>query len=152
MEEAAEKAGFDDYYAYGDKDIYDLAENLRKYFGVLADEAGKMDKKISSVAMKNLLDYIHKNYTRDVSLTEVAEYYDISPGYVGKLFRENMETTFKDYLNQYRINIAKKLLIDEPLTQINDIAERVGFTNVVTFNRVFKRYEMMAPGEYRKAQ
>ena len=119
------------------------------YYLCLLYTSGKMDKKISSVAMKNLLDYIHKNYTRDVSLTEVAEYYDISPGYVGKLCRENMETTFKDYLNQYRINIAKKLLIDEPLTQINDIAERVGFTNVVTFNRVFKRYEMMAPGEYR---
>ena len=89
---------------------------------------------------------------KDISLSDAADQYEISQGYVGKLFREHLQTTFKDYLNQYRVDAAKELLVQNPTMKINEIAQRVGFISAVTFNRVFKRYESVSPGEYRKKQ
>jgi AraC-like DNA-binding protein len=132
------------------ENLNEMEENLKNYFGKLMDATRAADAKSGNATLNRLTEYVGENYTRDISLTEVAEHYDISPGYVSKLFREYLKTTFKDYLNQYRIEKAKKLLMEDSEMKIGQIAELVGFTNVISFNRVFKRYEMVSPGDYRK--
>ena len=103
--------------------------------------------------MQNIIQYIQEHYTEDIALADVAEYFGISTGYVGKLFRENMDgITFRDYLNQFRIEKAKALIVEKKEIKINEIAGMVGFLNVTTFIRVFKRYEDITPGEYRAKQ
>lgn len=128
----------------------ELRCSLLVYFRQLCAETANVRAKDSSAALRKLLDYIHENYQKDIALSDAADYYEISQGYVGKLFRENLHTTFKDYLNQYRIDMAKTLLVEHPTMKINEIAQRVGFISAITFNRVFKRIESIAPGEYRK--
>ena len=130
--------------------LEELRCSLLVYLQQLCAETESVRAKDCSAALRQLLDYIHQNYQRDIALSDAADYYEISQGYVGKLFRENLHTTFKDYLNQYRIDMAKTLLVEHPTMKINEIAQRVGFISAITFNRVFKRIESIAPGEYRK--
>ena len=133
-----------------DEDIESLGANARRFFLQICSTALHVREEKGNSVLHSLLEYIREHYMYDISLSELADKYQVSQSYIGKLFRENLQTTFKDYLNQYRVDVAKKLLTDHPAMKINAVAEQVGFINTVTFNRVFKRYEGIAPGEYRK--
>ncbi|WP_312497599.1 helix-turn-helix transcriptional regulator, partial [Enterococcus sp.] len=60
-----------------------------------------------------------------------------------------MAVTFADYLQNYRLKIAKKWLEETELT-IKEIAARLKYTNSQNFIRFFKKKEQVTPGEYRK--
>jgi YesN/AraC family two-component response regulator len=100
--------------------------------------------------LQKVIKYIEENYSKDISLADAANFCGISSGYVGKLFREHTgDTTFKDYLNKFRVEKAKELILADKNIKINDIAATVGFLNTTTFIRVFKKYESITPGEYK---
>jgi len=98
---------------------------------------------------KYILEYIHKNYTEDLSLTIIADHFSLSEGYVSKLFKEATNINFKIYLNQLKIKKAKKLL-KEKNYKISEVSKMIGYHNVNTFIRVFKNIEGISPGEYKK--
>lgn len=68
----------------------------------------------------------------------------IFPGFLPNTSRRD----FSDYLNRYRLEQAKLLLIETGET-VGDIGLRVGFNSPQSFIRVFKRYEGETPGQFR---
>ena len=56
----------------------------------------------------------------------------------------------QEYLQRYRIKIAKKLLRQQQDVLINKLCLDIGYQNVATFIRVFKKYEGITPGQYRE--
>jgi two-component system, response regulator YesN len=93
--------------------------------------------------------YIDANYSNiDLSLTRVSEYLKLQPSTLSQLFKEEIGEKFIDYVLKVRLDHAKRLLLetDEP---IQSIAEQVGYQNVVSFYRVFKKVQDVPPGEYR---
>ena len=113
---------------------------------------------INAAAKENTLTgesfsaYITQNYTRNLSLVDVADYFGLSQPYTSKLVKQLTGTNFKEYLNQYRIDRAKKLLLQDEAVLVNDLAQQVGFTNSTSFRRVFKSITGVSPGEYREQQ
>lgn len=93
--------------------------------------------------------FIQENYTRDIGVTDVAECVSISYPYLSKLFKDITNKNIVDYISEVRINNAKILLDNSNLT-INQIAIDVGYNNAQSFQRFFKRFTQMTPGEYRK--
>lgn len=95
--------------------------------------------------------YLEQNYMRDLNVTEVADALGISYAYLSKIFKSQPEGSGKlsEYLNIIRINRSKEYLKDTAMN-LNEIAEKVGYNNVQSFQRFFKKYENMTPGEYRK--
>lgn len=65
------------------------------------------------------------------------------------MFKEAFGENFGDFVQQLRINKAKRLLIESDISQ-QEIANLVGYSNSITFGRMFKRVVGMTPGEYRK--
>jgi YesN/AraC family two-component response regulator len=59
-----------------------------------------------------------------------------------------MDNTIVEYINSHRIEIAKKLLLEQNYT-VSKIAEAAGYNNTVTFTRNFKHYVGLSPSEYR---
>ena len=102
----------------------------------------------NSFIVKNALKYIQENYTRKITLAEVAEKTYVSQWYLSKLLNKHTEKSFSDILNQIRINVAKDLL-KNPSMRIGDIAEEVGFIDMAHFSRVFKKFEGCSANEYR---
>ena len=96
------------------------------------------------------LDYIHQNYMEDISLSDMATTFNLAVNYVGVLFKEKTGYNFKDYLNTYRIAMAKERLTLSPTIKIKDLSAEVGFVNINTFIRIFKKYEGISPGQYQK--
>lgn len=93
--------------------------------------------------------YINENITsKDLSLKTTAAEFGVSVSYVSRFFSENVGVNFHDYVQTQKIEIAKKLL-KETDCSINDICERSGFDNIITFRRIFKSKTGMTPSAYK---
>ena len=93
--------------------------------------------------------YMEKNYDRNIAMSDVAEAVGISSGHLGRLFKAETGKPPLEYLTQYRLQEGKKLLLDTSKS-LQTISEAIGYNDVHTFIRFFKKYEGITPGEYRK--
>lgn len=84
--------------------------------------------------------YIDQNYMKDLSLTFIAEQFHISPTYLSGYFKKHSGINIIHYLNSVRIQEAIKLMTSNQSLSVNQVAERVGYTNANTFIRQFKRF------------
>lgn len=99
--------------------------------------------------MKLILKFIENHYMDKITIAEIAEETGLSPSHFMKYFKNTMGTSFIDYLNEYRLTMASRLLISSD-SSILDIASEVGFDNLSYFNRVFKKRFGQTPSAYRK--
>ncbi|MDF2661042.1 MAG: hypothetical protein K0Q94_3833 [Paenibacillus sp.] len=96
-----------------------------------------------------LIDYMNRHYQEDISLESVAERLGMSAGYISKLFKDQTGMNFSEYLNDLRMQKAKELLQSSEC-KIQEVAERVGYNNVNSFIRMFKKTTGFPPGEFRR--
>ncbi len=96
-----------------------------------------------------ILNYIHKNYFNDISISDIAENNNIDRTYVFKLFQKYMGISPSQYLQHYRLDKACVLLRKSSLS-ITEIGYAVGFQHSPYFTKVFKDYIGTSPSEYRK--
>lgn len=113
------------------------------------ESISKSSKQKSVEKLKQILSYIADNYQNNISIEDIANYCFYSKSYFMKFFKEAMGMSFIQYLNDYRLDIAAKLLLNTS-DNILDIAIRTGFDNLSYFNRCFKKKYGIAPGAYRR--
>lgn len=108
-------------------------------------------KASSNTELRNkLIEFVDKNFRNyDLSLESVAEKFSLSANYISRFFSEQTNCTFKDYLTKLRIEETKRLLTLTDRT-VSDIVQEIGYTNVSSFIRKFKKEVGLTPGEYRK--
>ena len=99
--------------------------------------------------LKNVAVYIKENYWNDFSLNEMAEMAHLTPTYFCSVFKESYGLSPMNYLQNVRIENAKKLLVHSDKS-ITDIAFEVGFKSVHYFSRYFKNHEGISPNDYRR--
>ena len=99
--------------------------------------------------MKIVLKYIENNYMQKITIADIAATVDFSESHFMRYFKETMGTSFVDYLRDYRLTIASRLLTTSD-SSILDIAAESGFENLSYFNRVFKQKYSMTPRQFRK--
>ena len=134
--------------------IETMCKNLRKK-GItgevteIEEELEDLPSKTSGAfIVKNALAYMEKNYAQKLTLREVAEKTYVSQWHLSKLLSKHTGQGFSDLLNHIRIEHAKQLLEDSSL-RVGDVAERVGFSDLAHFSRVFKKQEGTSANEYR---
>lgn len=85
----------------------------------------------------------------NLTLTECAERLGHHPSYIWKVMTGCMNITYSDYIQNYKLKEAKRLLVETNLP-IVEIAVRLHYTSAQNFNRFFTKHEGMTPGKYRK--
>ena len=126
-------------------------DEIRDFFRYACEKACSYimsSRKNNTASLQKILKYIQENYQRDFSLEEISQYSGFSSQYFSRYFKEQMGITFTDYVSQLRIQKAKKFLA-EPDSLVSSVAYAVGFENVNSFIRMFKRYEGVSPGKYK---
>ncbi|NHN29909.1 response regulator transcription factor [Paenibacillus agricola] len=98
--------------------------------------------------VRALLAYVHKEYTGGGQLADFAHIHQINANYLSNLFHQEIGLTYSQYLTQYRLSEAKRLLRETHL-KMYEICERVGYKDPAYFSRIFKMVEGMAPNDYR---
>ena len=122
-----------------------LANSLNRFANLVFD---LMDVKHRN-AMHSAIDYIKANYTDKITLDEVAQKAGYSPAYFSKLFKDEIGVTFKEYLNELRVERSKFLLLSGN-SNILEICNMVGFKDQSYFCKTFKKITGVSPDTFRK--
>ena len=97
-----------------------------------------------------VMDYINKNYyLQKLNISMIADIYNVNISYLSNEFKKKTGIGALDYLQLTRIEKAKELLRNSDKKN-KEILNEVGFTNEVSFIRVFKRFEGITPGQFRE--
>ncbi|WP_217593713.1 AraC family transcriptional regulator [Cohnella sp. GbtcB17] len=135
--------------------LLETLQDVRDHFGELIDQLcqGFREKK-NNAKHDNLIasidDIIRQQYAdRELSLYKIAEMLDMSPAYLGRIFKKLTLKSVPDYLNEYRVERAKELLVATPHS-IEEISQKTGYNNSTYFYKVFKKYTGLTPAEYRQ--
>ncbi|EPH96046.1 response regulator receiver domain protein [Enterococcus faecalis 13-SD-W-01] len=105
-------------------------------------------QKAYSKNVKNVLDILHEQYQEALTLKNVAETLHLNVMYLGQLFKKETKKSFSAYLNHFRIEQAKWLLLHSE-KNVNEIANEVGYTNTTYFSRLFKKLTGQTPKDFR---
>lgn len=106
-------------------------------------------KEIELQKLDKLFKYIETNYKENIDLKMAADILNLSYAYFSRYFKKITGRTFKEYLDYVRICEAEKLILSKNLN-ISEAAYEVGFSNVSSFNRVFKRVRNYPPSNIKK--
>ena len=101
--------------------------------------------------VNKVLVYLQDNYNSDVRLETIGKMVNLHPRYLCTLFRQITGKTISDFLRQFRIEKAKRLLLYTSLS-ITEIAYEVGFSNSQYFSKIFSQVEGMEPRAFRKTR
>lgn len=99
--------------------------------------------------VRKVLEYIEMNYSRKMTIGEMAGYIGLDRSYLGAIFKEHLGVSIQDYLINFRINKACELMNKSSLS-IGDISRSVGYDDALLFSKMFKKVKGLAPREYRK--
>ena len=106
---------------------------------------------VYSVHIAEAIDYVRKNYARDLSIEVLADHLHLSSVYFSHLFKSETGVAFSSYLAQHRIAVAKDLLKNTGYS-LMEITRKVGFQNYNYFIQVFKKTVGVTPLRYRLTQ
>jgi len=128
-------------------DIEKLEETIHR---LLHEEGsgGAVYKQNSEGKIEKVKDYLKRNYDKRVSLKDAAELVFLSPKYLSRLFKEITGTGFNQYRLSRKMEKAQEILADTGLT-VDEISYRLGYQNMESFIRMFKKIVGMTPTEYR---
>jgi AraC-like DNA-binding protein len=98
----------------------------------------------------------HMSYSRpylnnELRLQDLAEQIDAPPYQLSQVINDQINLTFFDYINKYRVEEAKRLIIAEPNSTLLDIAFKAGFNNKTSFSNAFKKFTTQTAVEFRKS-
>jgi AraC-like DNA-binding protein len=99
--------------------------------------------------MKLIIKYVEHHYAEKITIAEISDVVGFSESHFMRYFKDTMNTSFIDYLKDYRLAIAARLLQSSE-SSILEIAEEVGFENLSYFNRSFKKRYGITPTQFRK--
>jgi len=99
--------------------------------------------------IQKVINFININYMNYISLEIAAKEVHLSSAYLSKIFNNEMHCNFNLYLNRFRIEKSKILLLDNNITMV-DIPSQVGFEEQSYFSKVFKKIVGITPGKFRK--
>ncbi len=128
----------------------EISDKIIEMFSSLRDFTEDSYDSVNRTLIGQLEEYIQNNYNREeLSLLLLAEHFNLTVSYISRIFKRYCQENFKDYLANYRIQKATEILEESPYIKIAELAKRVGYSNVSSFIRNFKKIKFVSPGEYK---
>jgi AraC-like DNA-binding protein/ligand-binding sensor protein len=129
--------------------IEELKKNLYHIMESMAGRIFSFQGFRHASALRKAERFIWDNYTRKITLEEIAEASELSAPYFSTIFKEEMGENLSTYLNRLRVERAAALL-RETTMPLSEIAADCSFEDQSWFSKIFKYYTGMSPGKYRK--
>ncbi|WP_339060380.1 DNA-binding response regulator [Tepidibacillus marianensis] len=105
---------------------------------------------VHSIYIQQVIEKVKEQYKEQINLADIAKELHINASYLSRKFSEELNTSFSEYLNQFRIEIAKKLLVEQKNWTIQRVSEECGFNSQHYFSTAFKKLTTLSPKDYRK--
>ena len=95
-----------------------------------------------------IFNYVKANFKEHISLEDIADISNMTIPSFCRYFKKITHKTFTQFVNDYRLVHASKLLAEKPIS-ITDVCYESGFNNFSHFNKQFKKFSGLSPSEYR---
>lgn len=115
--------------------------------GLFISTERNFDRRVESI--KTALTYIKDNYQNKIYISDLAGQVNLNEQYFCRLFRKAIGCSPIEYVNEYRIKQAKRLLEETDL-QVTDVCLECGFNNLGNFLQEFRKHTATTPLQYRK--
>ncbi|WP_110934123.1 response regulator transcription factor [Paenibacillus bouchesdurhonensis] len=99
--------------------------------------------------MRSVDQYINANLSQNISMKSLSQRFGLVAPYLSKLFKEYKGVSPAQYIQTLRMELAKKMLVENPNMLSKDISEIVGYNDSLYFSKTFKKNVGMYPSEYR---
>ena len=123
--------------------------HLSRFACEYGEYLAQLRKKMSRGVLADIEREVKENYAENLTLKDLSEKYYVNAAYLGQLFRKKYEVSFKDYLNNYRMEKAAQLLVRTD-KKIYEIAEEVGYRDLDYFVNRFIAAKGCTPAKFRK--
>lgn len=137
------------------KDKSNQSKVYKQYFTLITLLEDYYQVKLRSNHQKNIRGqiedlkfYIDNNFEKDIRLSDLADQLYVTEQYLSRVFKEQNGMGVSEYLIRRRLAKVRQLLLESE-DSITDIAYSAGFSNINSFNRIFKKYQGMTPSDYR---
>ena len=118
---------------------------------VAMDYARRMKKlrkdKICSIHVVRCIDYIHDNLHSRITIKELAEFVELEPSYLSRLFKKETGVAVSEYIQQLKIEAAQNMLLYSDFTPAR-ISTILAFPDQSYFTQVFKKYTGVTPRKF----
>lgn len=151
---AAEQKEEVDYALMNDifslNDIRDIEQKIYDLMVHMTSKLKKMRESFKSNIVEEALDIIHKKYMQsDLDSKMISSELNVSASYFSRLFKQITKKTFVEYLTEYRMTTAKKLLRTSDM-KVYEISVKIGYDDPQYFSYNFRKHIGMTPSAYRK--
>ncbi len=115
---------------------------------LLAESEVNLGEKIP-LPLRKAMIFIRQNYTKRITLTQIAAYCSVSPQHMIRLFRSTLHVTPIQYINRLKIAHSKELMRTTGLS-VKEIADEIGFESPYYYSRLFKKVEGVYPTAFKE--
>lgn len=155
------EGGMDLSAAYSLSDFYIQKADLCKHTSEISalhpvmcvDYAKRMrslrKNSVCSLQVAKSIDYIYDNLHARITVEELAEYVDLNPSYLSRLFKKEVGTSISEYIRRQKLETAKNMLVYSEYRPAQ-IASILAFPSQSYFTEIFHKYTGLTPKEYRK--
>jgi AraC-like DNA-binding protein/ligand-binding sensor protein len=130
------------------KTIEELTDILHSIVKRIAGQISSFQGIRHGAALRKAEHFIRENFTRKISLQEIAAISGLSAPYFSTIFKEEMGENLSKYLNRLRVERASRFLLETDLS-LSEIAGACCFEDQSWFSKIFKAYTGVSPGKYR---
>lgn len=109
------------------------------------------NSRLKSIGLTTIyaLAYIDANHHKALSREKIANFLEVSPDHLSRLFHHKSGIRLMEYIAQYRVHLAQKRLQENPRMKVREISLDVGISDIGYFCKTFKKHTGMTPNEYR---
>ena len=143
--------GYNEFLAafFRAEDITSMRDSLDRIVRISCEEIARRRSGRRERLFRDIERYVNANLTdREMYLPSVAEHFNLNPKYLTGFFKENSGIPLAEYIRRARVERACELILKG--SPVYQAAEKSGFSNIISFNRVFKQLKKMTPTEFRR--
>ena len=137
---------------HGNESPFHLIGHLYLFIDYMSRSSASMrlssEGSVRDFYIKEALSYIEQNFQNDISVEGIAEVCGLNRSYFGRIFKDAVGKSPKEFLMDYRMVKAAELLKLTTLS-IGDVGNAVGYPNQLHFSRAFKNTYGVSPREWR---
>lgn len=128
--------------------LLQLLASIKTYKTLSSSGAEYSISESEGLRMNDVYQYTMSHYTESISLDQIASIAHLTPQAFCRYFKKHTRKTYITFLNEVRINEACKKIVAQDFDSIATVAYHTGFSNAVTFNRVFKKITGKPPKKF----
>lgn len=132
-----------EYYCIGK--VYELLDYLKSEYGHQSEDSYE---NLQLKYVRTVIKYIQLKYSEQIHMEEIAGTCGLNRSYLSRLFHDATGYTIKGYLLSYRMKKAQSMLKNSEYT-VQHVGAAVGYTDIYTFSKAFKKFTGQTPSEYR---